>query len=272
MTCIRRESSTWTACRCPRCLAIRRRVDGLRQLGSLPPHDPTAAHRRVAAWLAAGYEPAWIASACGIPVRCIQDIATRRRRGQTLRLGRRRTAAILAADITTGAAARGPATGSTRRVQALAALGWTIAHIADAAGVSPMTVSYLQRDRHRLIGWRHARSIAAAYTRLCMTPGPSQVTRDRAAAAGWAPPLAWDDIDDPASTPWRDERDPHERHYDAQRRVDLDDLDLLASDGHTVATAAARLGVDADTIRQACRRHQRGDLVARLERNGLVAS
>lgn len=164
------------------------------------------------------------------------------------------------------------ASGTVRRIHALQAIGWTLADIGDRLGVRYAAVGNI--GRRGSVQALTARRVRDVYAALELTPGPSLITARRAAARGWARPVDWEgvDLDDPASTPWRDERDPHERHCDAQRRVDLSDLDLLASDGHTVATAAARLGVGADAIRQACRRHLRGDLLARLERNGLVAS
>ena len=47
-----------------------------------------------------------------------------------------------------------------------------------------------------------AERIAALYDRWCMTPGPA-ATRNRAMAVrrGWAPPLAWNNIDDPDEQP-----------------------------------------------------------------------
>ena len=44
-------------------------------------------------------------------------------------------------------------------------------------------------------------AVAELFDRWCMTLGPSRLSRDRARAAGWLPPLAWDDIDDPDEQP-----------------------------------------------------------------------
>lgn len=86
------------------------------------------------------------------------------------------------------------ATGTKRRIQALAWMGWpyrTIAHecgwrSAEAVGQT-LRRTYVERAT--------AQAVSAAYERLSMRHGPSRLAHVRAAAKGWAPPLAWDDID-----------------------------------------------------------------------------
>ena len=92
------------------------------------------------------------------------------------------------------------ATGTVRRIRALQALGWRYADIDAAVG-------------HAERGWAHnltaqdrvhvdtAEKVQAAFEQLAMTRGPSERVRRHAARMGWAPPLAWDDIDDPAEQP-----------------------------------------------------------------------
>jgi hypothetical protein len=93
------------------------------------------------------------------------------------------------------------ATGTRRRLQALAAIGWPPRALAERLGIQPDNI--LRRHRVRV---GTARLVAAVYDQLSMTPGPD--TRSAAAARrrGWAPPLAWDDdsIDDPAARPHAD--------------------------------------------------------------------
>jgi len=103
--------------------------------------------------------------------------------------------------VTLREVAWGGRVGLVRRVRALQAIGWPQRAIAAAAGVSLPTISYLAQDR--LVGaWgRVDAGVRAAYERLHMTPGPSQASRDLARRRGWAPPLAWDDIDDPQEKP-----------------------------------------------------------------------
>jgi hypothetical protein len=97
------------------------------------------------------------------------------------------------------------ATGVRRRLQALAALGWSYRNIAAA---SALHNSDVLRLIHANVAHKDsAAKVAAVYDRLSMrAPRPSSgTTRARQAALrkGWLPPLAWDDetIDDPAAQP-----------------------------------------------------------------------
>lgn len=93
------------------------------------------------------------------------------------------------------------AAGTRRRIEALEALGWTGAQIAAAAGLHARRPgAILGFDR---VTTTTADAIERAYDLLSMRIGPSVKTRARAAAKGWAPPLAWDDdeIDDPDARP-----------------------------------------------------------------------
>lgn len=94
-----------------------------------------------------------------------------------------------------------PAVGTIRRVRALARLGWTFAHIIAAGGSAIHRLDQLKNQEW--VTERFAAAVHTAYEALSMTPGPSKYTAGRAARAGWAPPLAWDDdtIDDPDAQP-----------------------------------------------------------------------
>lgn len=92
------------------------------------------------------------------------------------------------------------ALGTQRRIQALAALGWSTRRVAEAAGWSSHATvrNMLHANQVRRA---NAEKIAEVYERLCMTVGPSAAVRRRAVENGWPPPLAWDDIDDPNEQP-----------------------------------------------------------------------
>lgn len=95
-------------------------------------------------------------------------------------------------------------TGTVRRIRALWAIGWTSNHIAEACGWrTPQAVTEIAQPatERRGVYATTAETVAAAYERLCMTPGPSDMNRRRAARQGYAPPLAWNDIDNPAERP-----------------------------------------------------------------------
>lgn len=96
------------------------------------------------------------------------------------------------------------ATGTRRRIEALACLGWSTAELSRRIG---RTRSYLSKTAHRTtVHPSTAAAVARLYDELCMTwcttPTAAR-TAAEARAKGWAPPLAWDEgsLDDPTATP-----------------------------------------------------------------------
>ena len=96
---------------------------------------------------------------------------------------------------------RGPlmidATGTQRRLQALARLGWSWRHVGAELGVSAARVSAMLKAKR--VRRDTAAKILALYDRWSMTVGPSTHSRSRAIEKGWPPPLDWEgrDIDNP---------------------------------------------------------------------------
>lgn len=90
--------------------------------------------------------------------------------------------------------------GTRRRIRALMAIGWSHAAMRAKSGV--LTAVALNQKGDLVTRAMYDR-VRALYDDLSMTPGPSAKTRARAVAAGYPPPLSWDDdaIDDPAATP-----------------------------------------------------------------------
>lgn len=91
--------------------------------------------------------------------------------------------------------------GCARRVDALAALGHPIPHMAAAGGCNEATL---------YAAWRRgsftdviAQAVVRAYEQLAGKPGPDRRVVAFARKRGSRPPRAWDgvDIDDPASVP-----------------------------------------------------------------------
>ncbi|MDX3713435.1 hypothetical protein PV733_31730 [Streptomyces europaeiscabiei] len=95
------------------------------------------------------------------------------------------------------------ATGTTRRIRALVACGWPIAHLANRFGMYPTALGNIARGQLAHVRATTADLIALDYRELSETAGPSQRSRSKAAANGWAPPAAWDDetIEDPNAHP-----------------------------------------------------------------------
>jgi hypothetical protein len=94
-------------------------------------------------------------------------------------------------------------TGTSRRLQALYAIGWQWSDLAPIVG----------RDRRELREWAYVRSrisatnaarIKRVYRALCDRPGPSQRARSIAATRGWHTPIMWNVIDDPNERPYTD--------------------------------------------------------------------
>lgn len=102
-------------------------------------------------------------------------------------------------------------TGTRRRIEALAAMGWSIPVQADRLGVHRSTVSRIL-DGHSAEA-ATVRAVRALFDRLWDQTPPATTkgqrislgrTRAMAARRGWLPALAWDDnIDDPAARPYR---------------------------------------------------------------------
>jgi hypothetical protein len=140
-------------------------------------------------------------------------------------------------------------TGTRRRIQALNRLGWTWQEIATGCGKSSKewVGEVLKSER---VHSTTVDSVARLYAERSMTiPDGKQRARVRntAAARGYHPPLAWDDIDDPAeipSTAWK----PVKNRPAAELFAELDHLlSLGVSEFH----AAKQLGVTLDAIEKA---------------------
>lgn len=156
-------------------------------------------------------------------------------------------------------AAGGPmvidAVGTTRRLQALYAIGWTSAQIGPRLGVTPARVSHLVSGKQPKVHRHTAARVARVYDDLSMTvprdPGhlePRHIRihdrqRRQSANKGWPPPLAWDDIDDPTEEPtsWA---------YQPPNRADF--LLELADDGAGLAEACGHLRVSAESLQKWC--------------------
>jgi hypothetical protein len=105
------------------------------------------------------------------------------------------------------------ATGTRRRLQALVAVGWSPDLLAAQLDRRPSSL------RRSMTSWsvtaRTAQDVAALYERLshsapprvgCEQRAAADAARTHAAAQGWQPPLAWDNIDtDPPPQPARED-------------------------------------------------------------------
>lgn len=172
------------------------KADRLRRHRGIPgraPAAPVITHIR--ALQAARWTRVEIAEATHVSRQTLRRILTEQYAAQY------RTAAAILALQPGQAPSRVPALGTTRRIQALAAIGWPLAQTTSNTGIPRWMVAELAAGRSRKVPVAMAQAVDAVYRERCMQPGPSVRARKVAARNGWAPPLAWDDIDDPSETP-----------------------------------------------------------------------
>jgi hypothetical protein len=98
-----------------------------------------------------------------------------------------------------------PAVGTRRRLQALAAIGWPLRHVEKLAGLPDSHVHrILAAPEGGRVKARTARAVASVYGRLWnvnpasagQLSGSISRVKKVAAAKGWLPPVAWDDLID----------------------------------------------------------------------------
>lgn len=150
-----------------------------------------------------------------------------------------------------------PAIGAHRRIRALQAIGWRLADIDAALGYTKGSNGVHNITRQESIRRDTAERIEAVYERMCMTPGPHTRPRNLAVRRGWAPPLAWLNIDDPDETPTDWAYRPSDR---ADILADLDEHHAGISEVCQV------LDVRRETLDKWCARHGHGELFSRLVR------
>jgi len=143
------------------------------------------------------------------------------------------------------------ATGSARRLQALAVNGWPTRNLAKQLGhKDPATIQHIANGKTPTIRLRTKDGIRDLYNELWDQSGPSQRTAAIAKAKGWLPALAWDDdlID------WLE----HEAD-DVRRRgvsgggsgITLEDIEEAREQGYGTAEQIGwRLGLSRDAVQQ----------------------
>lgn len=186
-------------------------------------------------------------------------------------------ARILAITLDLAGGAKVDSTGTTRRIQALVAIGWSQSKIAARLGTTSANLLNLSHGRTGVTTAR-AKAVADLYDELWNTAPPRAGQRDKiaysrsiryAALAGWSVPMAWDEdaIDDPTAIPNLGER----THHPGGQRFSIEDLDfILNNDPMTLDQTAARFRVRRSAIEHACARAGRHDLLARMGRNKTV--
>ncbi|UAJ16243.1 helix-turn-helix DNA binding domain protein [Gordonia phage Malibo] len=191
----------------------------------------------------------------GVSVNTIQVLMTgrpERGHGPTKKVLRRTADRILAVPVPELAftvASPGrivPAIGTTRRLQALVANGYSQRELCRRLGWAwqgNATALFLGRADYVVA--RRAREVADLFTQLQLLPGTDVRARNRARANGWLAPLDWDEdtIDDPDHVPTLDADPP-------RMSTTLDEFEWLLQCGEIPEVAAKRCAVQLATIRR----------------------
>lgn len=187
-------------CTHPECreyrLRYRKRWQYEREHGHLRTVDAEPVSRRIWTLMGAG----WTARAIAGAAETSPSVVTRLSSGDQTRVTRKVAARILAVDpsglpLTPSKQTTEPfvsRVGSVRRIQALLFMGWSHAAMYERSGVRTQMVlaqqgRWVTRSTHD--------KVAALYDALWSKPGTSAHARTWARKLGYAPPLAWDDID-----------------------------------------------------------------------------
>lgn len=151
-----------------------------------------------------------------------------------------------------------PVIGATRRAQALGVIGWP----GSSLGLPANTVSGLLSPTRQHVTAGTWRQVAAVYEKRSGTPGPDRFYRDQHRAAGWQPPLAWEenDIDDPTAAPWTPTPMTLEEQRSARRLAAIEDADYLLAACYPVDVVCSRIGMSAGAAEMLFRRAGRRDL------------
>ena len=230
-------------CRCRPCrnaaAAYERQRSRLVAYGTWVAYVDAGPVREHVAWLQAnGMGARTIAAASGVSNGSITRLLygapdrapSRRVRGRTAR-------ALLAVRPAPRDGARVPARGTIRRLQALVALGWTQTELGRRLSWQVGNISRVCHGHRDCVSARLARQVADLYEELSATPGPSKRARGTAARHGWAPPLAWDDIDLDDAPDMGGSDAPGVRRQRIEEFLELRDL------GESIPVAAARVGI-----------------------------
>jgi lambda repressor-like predicted transcriptional regulator len=181
--------------------------------------DADPVRRHVLALRAAGLSTAQLVEEAGVSRSCLDDILPGRAgRAPARRILHSSARAVLAIPVDhraimlrTDPRSAVPAVGTQRRLQALVALGWSMAQLAARVGVEANSLRRLINTNPKVLATT-ARTVATLYQEM-WNARPAPVTRPQhvavtktvnlAARRGWVIPAMWDDdvIDDPAGRP-----------------------------------------------------------------------
>ena len=255
-TCIRRPGSRWTLCRCTPCRRRVARLQKLQRAGLLRPREQDAATTRLDHWIALGASCWAIAELSGVQPNAALHMVRRRRAGRPYIFTYQTARTILeAGDLMTARTGTMDASGTRRRLRALATLGWSLGAITDHSGIQHSSLAMIRLGRAENCRTTTAAAVARVYDALwshaAPPSGPATQARRHALRSSWESPLAWDDdsIDDPQATP----QGLPQRHSGGQAKLphpdDIDELVRVRGWDHRLIAEHYSVGVD--TVKRA---------------------
>jgi transcriptional regulator with XRE-family HTH domain len=237
-------------CGCKPCGSYRLRRAYDRANGVSGRIDATQPRSHLERLLAHGWTQDQIAAATGLNQATISIVLSGRYKG----VQKSTAAAILNVRLgQTPPVPRGliDATGTRRRLQALAAIGYTLPGIARRIRTNERGLYEIADGRWETVRRSTVIAVARVYRELSTRPAPrtrwAEQARAMAAERGWHGPMAWDDIDNPHA-------EPHDVHAEPElKRDDLAELrrqEVFHLAGFSVPPEeiAARLGIGFTTV------------------------
>ena len=243
------------ACRCPDCRREGRRYTKQQESGLRARVPADIARLHIARLIRAGMSELAIARASSVAQSTINRIRT----GVPATTWQHTARAILAVTPTGDLSGMVDATGTRRRLQALAAIGHSSRRISAATGIAETNVRRIRRGGQPSVAAKTAAIVRDYYDHVSARPAEQPDIRliNHARRHGWPAPMCWDDIDDPAATP---SSAPAGRHGST-----VEDIAWCIEAGETNPEAiAGRVGITTKSLREVLRRAGRGDLSARL--------
>lgn len=151
---------------------------------------------------------------------------------------------------------RQPVAGTKRRLEALMLLGWLPDTLARLAGVQPITIERILDGTTSAVNPTTYKNIKRIHDALWDWPPQPLSTREanrvagvkaRARSAGFAPTMAWDDIDNPRAKP-------KGIRQDDSGTTGIDEIVALLRSGESALFIARRLKVRPESIARRLRR------------------
>jgi hypothetical protein len=226
----------------------------LRAAGHRATCPPDRAATKIDTLRRAGMTDQQIRAAAGCGLRAYYRAA--HQQGPIMRTTEQRILAVTVLEVRPPVTTAGiPPHGTRRRLQALVVAGWPPAVLAGALGMHLQQLHVLLHREQGGVSLRVAARVEGLFGRLWdevperhgVKGAAAGRARLLAARWGWAPALAWDDLDDPAAAPqWGD--------VTGRGDAVVEDTAELIREGLSREGIAVRLGIGWDAVRQAHRR------------------